>query len=379
MPTAEAHSDELGGRTSVRIAAAILAAGSGTRFGGDKTLAQLGRKPVWRWSYDALSTHPEVELTFVVAGANFEEIAQGGVPVIPGGATRSESSLKAIDHAAGFDVLLIHDAARPFLTPELIDRVVLGIHEVGAAAAAVPVVDTIRTVDGQLLDRDLLRAMQTPQGARLDLLRQIPITMSTTDDAEALRALGHAVQFVSGDPGNFKITTMDDLQRARQMIGSETRTGYGYDIHRFSEDPARTLFLGGVSFPGERALEGHSDADAPLHALADAILGAACLGDIGVHFPPSDDCWKGARSTDLLKRVGELVRAAGWEIAHVDLTIVAERPKVQARAGEMKVAISNALGLGVDRISIKATTNEGLGSLGRSEGIASMAVATLKG
>ncbi len=356
---------------------AILAAGSGTRFGGDKTLAHLGGKPVWKWSFDTFSQHSNIDYVFVVTGNNASALSD--VPNTPGGHTRAHSSNMAVRFASDYDILLIHDAARPFVSNEVIDRVLAGIKHSGAAAAVVPVVDTIRTRIGEVVDRESLMAMQTPQGARLDLLQTLVVDARHTDDVDGLRAQGHPVEFVAGDPSNFKITTQEDLIRARQIAGFEFRTGMGYDIHAFSTDPSRTLFLGGVAFPGELALEGHSDADAALHAVADAVLGGAGLGDIGVHFPPTDERWRGSRSTDLLSHVGTLVRNAGWEVTHVDLTIIAERPKVQTRASEMKIAISHALNLSVDRVSIKATTNEGLGSIGRAEGIAAMAVATLRG
>jgi 2-C-methyl-D-erythritol 4-phosphate cytidylyltransferase/2-C-methyl-D-erythritol 2,4-cyclodiphosphate synthase len=352
-----------------RISVIVLAAGSGSRFGGDKVRAELGGKPVWRWSHDVFKSHPGVSEVIVVG------------ETIPGGATRLESCLAGI--AAVSDdaqLILIHDGARPFVSGALIQRVVDGCMIRGAAAATVAVADTLRSRStGEVVDRQSLLAMQTPQGAKADLLRNALAAAQPDcpDEIAALTAIGAEWDAVEGDPGNYKITYPDDLRRAQQRFSQEVRTGLGYDVHAFSKEPNRQLWLGGIQFEGEQGLEGHSDADALSHAVVDAVLGAAALGDIGVHFPPSDQRWRGEPSTTFLRHAAKLVREAGWEITHIDASVIAERPKVMPRAKEIRAAVSGALAIEEGRMSVKATTNEGLGSIGRGEGIAALAVATL--
>jgi 2-C-methyl-D-erythritol 4-phosphate cytidylyltransferase/2-C-methyl-D-erythritol 2,4-cyclodiphosphate synthase len=222
--------------------------------------------------------------------------------------------------------------------------------------------------------------MQTPQGGLRDVLAQAHLQASEehTDELALVDAAGLPYEIVPGDPENFKITTPDDLKRAEAMLGPiETRTGLGYDIHAFSRDAGRRLMLGGVFFEEELALEGHSDADVILHAAVDALLGAAALGDIGQHFSNTDPQWKGEPSVTFLKHAGALLHAGGWRIVNLDVAVMAERPKIMPRALEMRQAIGAALDMDVDRVSIKATTNEGLGAIGRGEGIAAYATATI--
>ncbi len=366
----------------MKVVAAILAAGSGNRFGGDKTMASLGGKPVWRWSFDALSSHHSIDQVFLVGSAeNLPSLPAGS---ILGGSTRQESSRLALEACpAGTDVLLIHDAARPFVTSAIVDSVLAGVEKAGAAAAAIPVTDTIKDLsDGvKTLERQSLVAMQTPQAARIELLRRAHANAENcmTDEMALIECLGITPEITMGDVNNFKITTPEDLHRARALVGSgETRTGIGYDIHPFSDDPSRVLYLGGVAFPDHKALDGHSDADVLLHAATDALLGAASMGDIGEHFPNTDPQWKGEGSLTFLRHAGSLLSAAGWRIVNLDITAIAETPKIMKKSLEIRIAISSTLGIEVERVSVKATTNERLGSIGRGEGIASFAVATIQ-
>jgi 2-C-methyl-D-erythritol 4-phosphate cytidylyltransferase/2-C-methyl-D-erythritol 2,4-cyclodiphosphate synthase len=364
--------------------AVILAAGSSTRAGFDKTLAMLAGKPVWRWSYDQYRANPQIETTVVVASdSNIKPITEQGAHTIKGGETRQQSVLNALQ-AVTTDAVLLHDAARPLISQELINSVIAAVEQTGAAAAGIPVVDTIKLRTGnhlETLDRSSLVAMQTPQAARTELLKQAhaQATADATDDMALLEAIGVQPTIVSGDPHNFKITTAEDLARARAIVGhAETRIGFGYDVHPFSQDQTRTLMLGGIAFPNHHALDGHSDADVLLHAVTDAVLGAAGLGDIGRHFPNTDNRWKGEPSLTFLRAAARLLKDQGWEIVNVDVTVVAESPKITPRADEMIAQIAQALQIAPNRVSIKATTNERMGFVGRGEGIAATAVASIR-
>lgn len=368
------------------VTAVILAAGRGERFGSDKVLARLGGKPVWRWSFETLLSHPAVSSVGIVASEtninSIRPLAPEAAFVVTGGATRQESSRIAAEAAAG-DILLIHDAARPFVSHGLIDGVLAAINQGSAGAPAVRVSDTIRHLDeagATLLDRENLFGMQTPQGARrADLLTAHSQNQGDfTDELGLLDSAGFSVQLTPGDPQNFKITTSDDLAKARGIVGFvETRTGLGYDIHAFSHDANRPMMLGGVRFE-VTGLEGHSDADVLLHAATDALLGAASLGDIGVHFPNTDPRWKGEPSLTFLRHAASLVREAGWEIVNLDVAVIAEQPKIMKKSLEIRQNMADALAVEVGRVSVKATTNERLGSLGREEGIAAFATATIR-
>ena len=282
--------------------------------------------------------------------------------------------------AGDADLLVLHDGARPFVSAGLIERVVEAARTDGAAAAGIPVTDTIKDVGPEgtrTLDRSRLWAMQTPQAARIPLLREAHAraTSDATDDMALLEAIGVSPTLVLGDPQNVKITTPNDLDR---LVPAETRTGMGYDVHSFSDDPSRTLMLGGVAFPDHLALEGHSDADALLHAATDALLGAAAMGDIGVHFPPSDERWRGMASLHFLGHAAALLREAGWALVNLDMTVIAESPKVMKRSLDVRETVAAALGVEIDRVSLKATTNEKMGFVGRGEGIAALAIATIR-
>jgi 2-C-methyl-D-erythritol 4-phosphate cytidylyltransferase / 2-C-methyl-D-erythritol 2,4-cyclodiphosphate synthase len=373
----------------VKLAAVILAAGSGNRFGGDKLALLLAGKPVWWHSYQAFRQHPFIaEVILVVSEHNYAEVKAAiceDAEVILGGDTRTASSIAGLWKASqiGCEGILFHDGARPFVSAEVISRVAEKVQAGVACAAAIPAVDTMKTIDGPEIDEHLRRehmiSMQTPQGAPVEMfaLAVTQVSEPVTDDLELLAKAGFRTQHVLGDPLNFKITTPEDADRARAIMGTETRTGLGYDIHRFSDDPARPCWLGGVLFPGEVGLEGHSDADVVLHAVVDALLGATVKGDIGQLFPNTDPANKNRPSMDFLIAARDAVRTDGWEIRHVDIAIQAEKPKIMPRALDIRTAIAEALEIDVDRVSVKATTNEGLGAIGRGEGICAFATASV--
>jgi 2-C-methyl-D-erythritol 4-phosphate cytidylyltransferase/2-C-methyl-D-erythritol 2,4-cyclodiphosphate synthase len=376
-----------------RIYAILLAAGRGTRFGEDKVTKVLGDRPVWEWSYNILSENPQVVDVIVVHG-NHNEPSFKRVRHVVGGETRASSV------EAGFDAVpadathvLIHDAARPFLTTALLDSVLADIDAADGVAPALPVTDTVRHSGSMaVIDRSQLLAMQTPQLVNVSKYRAAILTAGdSTDDLAVLQSAGMTVTTVPGSDDNFKITTATDWARAESVALArvpkaipnasfampEFRTGLGYDVHRFSRDPERPLWLGGVLFPDHLGLDGHSDADVILHASVDAILGAAALGDIGWHFPPTDPRWYNAPSQKFLDFAVNQVRRLGWQIVHLDIAVIAEAPKIMPRSGEIRTLIAETAGVSLDRVSIKATTNEGMGFVGRREGIACHAVATI--
>lgn len=299
--------------------------------------------------------------------------------VVSGGDTRSQSIRNVMAHIpSDCTHVLIHDAARPFASTELINRVIESAFEHGAAFPGLPLTETVRQSESdswQELDRSQIIRVQTPQVVRRDWFEQAlsQVTDDLTDDVGYLIAAGFPVQCVAGEPENMKITHPNDLPQF-----PEYRTGFGYDVHRFSEDPNRPLWLGGVEFDDRPGLEGHSDADALLHAVVDALLGAASEGDIGVHYPPSDERWKNCSSLRFLSEAANLLKSKGWHIVNIDATVVAERPKVMPKSLEIRKAISESIEIAIERVSVKATTNEKLGSIGKSEGIACYAVATIR-
>lgn len=352
-------------------------------MGFDKVNFVIRGKPLWRYSFDTFLSHPEIEGVGLVSGVDVD--IPEATFVVKGGASRTESSRAGLDAVPDWaDVVLIHDAARPLVSADLISRVIEGVRVAGASTPAIPVVDTIKHVTPDAvttLNRSELVATQTPQAA----LRQHFVDAhrmnkcSATDDMTLIEALGIKPMLVEGDERNFKITTADDLMKLGALLGPvETRTGMGYDIHRFSDDPARPLMLGGVHFPDHMALDGHSDADVVIHALVDSLLGAAAMGDIGVHFPPSDPRWKNAPSQHFLEFTREMLSKDGWEIVNVDMAVIAETPKIMSRSADIIRVIGDALQVETSRVSIKATTNELMGAIGRSEGIAALATATIR-
>lgn len=370
----------------MRTVAVVLAAGQGLRFGNDKALVRLRGKPLWRYSFETFLAHPAIDEVGIIASASnlgeIESDAPEAAFVKEGGQSRTESSRLAVQYAR-CDRILIHDAARPFVSSSVIDRVVHALGANSAVAPAVAVTDTIRRVTSegtQTPDRRELFAMQTPQGFTHELLQSAYSLHKGefTDEMALVESMGQQATLVDGEVRNFKVTTPDDLVRAAAYLGPpEIRTGIGYDVHATSTDPARKLILGGVEFEGV-ALEGHSDADVLLHAATDAILGALGLGDIGQHFPNTDPQWRGAPSSHFLKYAADLIRERGWQLLNLDVSLIAEFPKVMQRACEIRTRMAGWLGIEPERVSIKATTNEGLGAIGRSEGIAAFAVATLR-
>ena len=373
------------------VTALIVAAGSGQRLGGGvpKQYRLLGGKPVLRWAVEAFASHPLVDAVRVVIGAGHEELARAalqGVDVgepIRGGEQRSDSVRAGLAASDGEQVL-VHDAARPFCPSAVIDRLLeaLGSHD--GAAPVLPVGDTLARA-GELLGEPIDRAgavrVQTPQAFALDALRHAYdrwIGDPPTDETSVARAAGLSVAAVEGDVLLDKLTTPADWDRAEALLAARlvSRTGMGFDVHGFSgESP---LMLGGIAVPHSRGLAGHSDADVVLHAITDALLGAAGLGDIGEHFPPSDPQWRGASSDRFLAHAAGLIRGRGGIVDHVDCTIIAEEPKVGPHRSAMRARIAKILGLDPGAVSIKATTTEGLGFTGRREGIAAQAVASIR-
>lgn len=371
--------------------ALIVAAGSGSRLGGDlpKQYRSLSGKPMVRWAVEALLGHPAIKTVRVVIGRGQEPLAAAALDgldvgkLIPGGAERADSvraGLAAIDG----DAVLVHDAARPFCPPAVIDRLVASLEFYPGAAPVLPVGDTLAragaTLD-EVVDRAGLHRVQTPQAFRLDALRQAYANWSDappTDETSVARAAGLAVAAVEGDPALDKITSAADFARAEQWLAGRLvpRTGMGFDVHAFGGDGP--VMLGGIAVPHPRGLAGHSDADVLLHAITDALLGAAGLGDIGDHFPPSDGQWKGASSDIFLAHAAALVRSSGAIIDAVDCTLIAEAPRVGPHRAAMRARIADILGLRVEQVSVKATTTEGLGFTGRGEGMAAQAVANIR-
>lgn len=362
------------------VFAVLLAAGESRRFdgAGNKLLQRLpGGRRVWEASFDALRNHPKVDGVGIVGSD--ESFAKANADfVVPGGATRCESSLIGVRQAPSGALVLVHDAARPWASQQLISTVIEGAKQSGACVPVVPVIDTLKSVEdgvvGRTVDRSKLYCAQTPQAAiREPLLEALFASPDATDEASALEFAGITVAAVPGEPANKKVTTRGDLPQGL-LISS---TGTGFDIHAFSADPNRKLMLGGVHFKGSRGLEGHSDADVLLHALTDALLGAIGGGDIGVLFPNTDPANKNVDSMTFVRRARDLVCDAGGSIVSIDLTLLAEAPKLGEKRAEIRKRISQELGLSERRINIKATTMEGLGAIGRSEGIAAMAAATV--
>ena len=372
-----------------RVAALIVAAGQGVRAGGalPKQYRMIAGKPVLAHAVDALLSHPAVDVVQVVIGADHHDLYEAalgshGLPAsIVGGATRRDSviaGLKAIDA----DIVMIHDAARPFLPAEVIDRLLDALNGAQGATPALAVADTLVRGDrllGDTIARDGLWRVQTPQTFQRDAIlaaHQAWAGGEATDDAQVARAYGLDVAIVEGDRRLEKLTFEGDFAAASERTQMISRTAMGFDVHAFEE--GNTVWLGGVAIPHTHKLAGHSDADVALHAIVDALLGTICAGDIGSHFPPSDPQWKGAESHRFLTHAADLVTAAGGIIDHVDLTVICEAPKVGKHRDAIRARIAKLLGVGIDKVSVKATTTEKLGFTGRSEGIAAQAVATVR-
>lgn len=386
--------------------ALIVAGGTGERFGGPvpKQYRLLAGRPVLRHTAERLLSHPDIDGVRVVvhpAHAPWAAQALDGLPVgepIAGGASRQGSVRNGLEALAGLARpparVLIHDAARPLVDAATVDRVIAALADAPAAVPGLPVADTLRRADtasgrsAGTVDRTGLWRAQTPQGFRFaDILaaHRALAARDFTDDAAVAEAAGLAVALVPGHDALLKITTEQDLDLAARLLAGpaidpgapDLRVGQGFDVHRFG--PGDHVMLGGVAIPHDRGLLGHSDADVALHALTDAILGAAADGDIGQHFPPSDPRWRGAASDQFLRHAVARAAARGLRCRHVDLTVICERPKLGPHRTAIAERLSGLLELPVGRIGVKATTSESLGFTGRGEGIAALAVATLIG
>ncbi|MCS6829273.1 MAG: 2-C-methyl-D-erythritol 2,4-cyclodiphosphate synthase [Armatimonadota bacterium] len=385
--------------------ALILAAGKGERFGGTtgKLWTPVAGAPVLLWTLRAFQSHPEVNHIVLVGQQSdlprLQQIANHFhkvSAVVQGGRERWESvrnGLEAVPVEDGW--VLVHDAARAAVSAQLISRVLQTTRETGAAIPALRLPDTVKWVDEANIVRETLprerrahgerwqlMAVQTPQGFSVNVLRSAYGRYDSragipTDDAMVVEAF-HPVTVVPGDPQNIKLTYPEDLARLEAILmgGGETRTGFGYDVHPFAE--GRRLVLGGVEIPAPRGLSGHSDADVVLHAITDALLGAAGMDDIGVLFPNTDPSYRNADSAELLRQAWAQIRERGWSLVNVDVTVVAETPRLRPYVAAMRERISAVLQAEVDRLNIKATTSEGMGFIGREEGIACYAVATLR-
>jgi 2-C-methyl-D-erythritol 4-phosphate cytidylyltransferase/2-C-methyl-D-erythritol 2,4-cyclodiphosphate synthase len=388
---------------SPRTSLIIVAAGRGARLGGaiPKQYQLCAGRPLICHTIEALTAAHDFDAATVVIHPGDRDLYEATLaglsaaaraaltPPVHGGETRQGSVRNGLEAqvAARPDIVLIHDGARPFPSRELVSRAIAAAELHGAAAPATPMTDTVKQVDaaGRIVgspERASLRAVQTPQAFRFALIldaHRRAARADLTDDAAVAEAAGHPVFVFEGDPGNTKVTTMRDLNDAEARLtdaAAEVRVGQGYDVHAFA--PGDAVWLGGVRIPHVARLEGHSDADVVLHALADAVYGALGDGDIGSHFPPSDAKWRGAESSIFLAHAAGQVRARGGVVAHLDATLICEAPRIGPHREAMRARIAGIAGLTIDRVGVKATTSEGLGFTGRREGIACAAIATIR-
>ncbi len=372
----------------MRIAAILVAAGSGTRFGAEqpKQFAHLAGKPVLRWAAEALAGH--VALLQPVGDPALIAPAlagTGALPPIAGGATRQDSVRLGLEALAPHapDIVLVHDAARPVVPPGTIAALLDALRTAPGAIPAMPVADTLkRAADGIIaatVPREHLFRAQTPQAFHFPLLLALhrAAASGATDDASLLEHAGHPVALVPGSEDNIKLTYPEDLVRLERILSPPLypRTGTGFDVHVL--EPGRPLILCGIEVPHEKGLAGHSDADVGIHALCDAIYGALAEGDIGRHFPPTEATWKDADSARFLRHAAERIAARGGRLANADVTLICEHPKITPHAPTMIARLADLLAVDIGRISVKATTTERLGFPGRGEGIAAQAVATV--
>ena len=383
-----------------RVSAVLVAAGSSTRMGFDKLSFDLGGETVLHRSIRAFEQDPLVTEIVLVAGKNRAFVEQQAadctkpVQIVTGGTTRAESAKNGVLAAAG-ELVAVHDAARPFVSQAVITATLEAAARCGAAAPAVPVKDTIKAAargNGKIVpdaclvyttpDRSTLYAVQTPQcfdrAEYLAALEELDAEKArlVTDDCSLFELTGRAVQLTQGDYANYKITTREDLPRPEQKEEHKMRIGHGYDVHRLVE--GRKLILGGVEVPFEKGLLGHSDADVLTHAVMDAVLGAAALGDIGQHFPDNDPAYAGADSLKLAGHVAQILKEHGYRIENIDATLLCQRPKLAPYIPAMRQNLADAFGLPVDAVSVKATTEEHLGFTGEGLGIAAHAVALIE-
>jgi 2-C-methyl-D-erythritol 4-phosphate cytidylyltransferase / 2-C-methyl-D-erythritol 2,4-cyclodiphosphate synthase len=375
------------------VTAILAAGGSGLRAGVAKQWLVVGGESVLRRSGRTLADCEAVDAIVAVVPPGEEargaaELDGLGKPVrvVAGGAARADSVRNGLAAAEGAAVVLVHDAARPFASAALAARVAEAALRDGAALAALPATDTVKRAGAgeppcvaETLDRRTLWLAQTPQGFRRDLLLAAYAAAgvdaaAATDECALVERMGAPVTLVPGEPGNFKITGPEDVAGGRALLEAPVAMGVGYDTHRFAE--GRRLVLGGVEFEGDGLL-GHSDADVCAHAIGDAILGAAGLGDLGRHFPDTDPRWKGVSSLVLLREIARKAGEAGWRVGNCDVTLAARRPRIAPRGEEMRARLAEALGTLPAQVNVKATTGEGMGFVGRGEGIAAHAVALL--
>ncbi|MEW6523298.1 MAG: 2-C-methyl-D-erythritol 4-phosphate cytidylyltransferase [Bacillota bacterium] len=379
-----------------RTIALVVAAGAGSRMGGvKKQFLPIGGVPVVVHSIRPFQALEQVDAVVLVVPAGDIRLGRALVPtyglskvkaVVEGGERRWDSVKSGLDAARAFEpgIILVHDGARPLVTTGLVERVLQAAASYGAAVPAVEIHDTVKTVYAgsveSSVDRDRLRAIQTPQGfwaAWLFEAYERPAPAGATDDAWLVEACGHPVQVVEGARDNFKLTREDDLIMAERLLSNPVpAVGIGYDVHRLEAD--RPFILGGVEIPADLGLAGHSDADVLVHAIIDALLGAAGLPDIGQHFPNTDPAFQGAASTSLLNTTVERVLRAGFRILNVDATVVCENPRLAPHIPMMKEVLAPILRISAGRIGIKATTQEGMGFVGRAEGVCAWCVALLE-
>ena len=382
----------------MHVTAIIAAGGSGRRLGAavPKQLLEIGGRTILERSVEAFASHPRVTDVIVALPPDLMAAPPVWLAALPevrcvaGGARRQDSVAAAFDSVPQLaDVVLVHDAARPFVSTDLIDRCIESAWRFGGAIAAVPAIDTVKRVkpDGPApvitgtVPRESIYLAQTPQGFRRNVLADAVAAgragVEATDEAALAEHAGHPVRVVEGDPANVKITTAADWEQAQKRLASASvsRVGTGYDLHRLVE--GRALIIGGVVIPFEKGALGHSDADVACHAATDAILGAASLGDIGAHFPDSDPRWKDASSIELLRLAAALVRGAGYRIVNVDVVVVLERPKIAPHKHAIRQGLADAIGIDIEAVSVKGKTNEGVDAVGRGEAIAAHAVATI--
>ncbi len=378
-----------------KVAALVLAAGRGTRFGAEvpKQYRTLAGKPVLRHSLERFCSHPAIDSVCVAYHPDDEARYQAAVagldlmPPVTGGGTRQQSAHRGLESLAETapDYVLIHDAARPYIRTEDIDRLIEALQSHEAALLALPLADTLKREEDGCVAATVPRAglwrAMTPQAFHFEPIRRIHrdyAGQEHTDDASLAEMAGLSVALVEGSAKTMKITQEEDLEMMESLLGQEQRrirVGSGYDVHRFTEGDS--IRLCGVDIAHNATLAGHSDADVGLHALTDALLGAFARGDIGQHFPPSDPQWRAADSAIFLQEAARLLRAEGGRIDNVDVTLICERPKISPHRDAMRARVAELLGLDIDEVSVKATTTEGLGFIGRQEGIAAQATATV--
>lgn len=377
-----------------RTAALVVAAGRGARFGAHqpKQYTDLAGQPVLRHTLARFCADPQITAVACVIHPDDRDLydeAAASLPLLPpvlGGATRQDSVRLGLESLLDYapDRVLIHDAARPFVSRDLVDRVLSELEQSPAVIPVLPLVDTLKQMDttGRVVatpDRSQFGRAQTPQGfhfAGILAAHRAACGQDMTDDAVVAEKAGLTVQTVAGDPDNRKLTTPADREwaEARMNRAASVRVGNGFDVHRL--EAGLPLWLGGITIPHSHGLQGHSDADVALHALTDAVLGSFAAGDIGLHFPPSDPRWRGAASDQFLRHAVTLLRAVGGQLSHLDLTIMCEAPKIGPYRQAIARRIAAIVGLPLGQVSVKATTTEGLGFTGRREGIAAQATAT---